>query len=136
MAVCAFPKPTRLFLGFALVLLSSPPPFSFRPVTPDLCSLLQPRGCEKRGDGSCHRFARTYTAPGICSLFGTDKLTGFLASVASADEARIACEQGADFIDAKDPTVGALGALSPVSVRQIVEEVGGRTSVSAVAGDL
>ena len=63
-------------------------------------------------------------------------MTGFLASVASADEARIACEQGADFIDAKDPTVGALGALAPELVRQIVAEIGGRAPVGAVAGDL
>ena len=63
-------------------------------------------------------------------------MTSFLASVANCDEARIACEQGADFIDAKDPTVGALGALSLLSLRQIVEEVGGRAPVSAVAGDL
>jgi FolB domain-containing protein len=63
-------------------------------------------------------------------------LTGFLASVASADEARIACEQGADFIDAKDPRVGALGALAPESVRGIVAEIAGRAPVGAVAGDL
>ena len=63
-------------------------------------------------------------------------MTGFLASVASADEARIAREEGADFIDAKDPTVGALGALAPESVRQIVAEIAGRAPVSAVAGDL
>ena len=63
-------------------------------------------------------------------------MTGFLASVASADEARIASEQGADFIDAKDPRVGALGALAPESVRQIVAEIGGRAPVGAVAGDL
>jgi len=63
-------------------------------------------------------------------------LTGFLASVASVDEARIACEQGADFIDAKDPTIGALGALKPESVRQIVAAISNRVPVSAVAGDL
>jgi FolB domain-containing protein len=63
-------------------------------------------------------------------------LTGFLASVANVDEARIAFEQGADFIDAKDPAAGALGALAPETVRQIVAEIAGRAPVSAVAGDL
>jgi len=63
-------------------------------------------------------------------------LTGFLASVANADEARIALEQGADFIDAKDPRVGVLGALAPESVRRIVAEISGGAPVSAVAGDL
>ena len=63
-------------------------------------------------------------------------MTGFLASVANADEARIALEQGADFIDAKDPRVGVIGALAPESVRRIVAEISGRTPVSAVAGDL
>jgi FolB domain-containing protein len=64
------------------------------------------------------------------------RLTGFLASVANADEARIALEQGADFIDAKDPTVGVLAALASESVRQIVAEIAGEAPVSAVAGDL
>jgi FolB domain-containing protein len=63
-------------------------------------------------------------------------LTGFLASVSNGDEASIACEQGADFIDAKDPSRGALGALHPDAVRQIVAAVADRAPVSAVAGDL
>jgi dihydroneopterin aldolase len=63
-------------------------------------------------------------------------LTGFLASVLDADEARIACDQGADFIDAKDPRTGALGALAPEIVRDIVAAIAGRAPVSAVAGDL
>jgi dihydroneopterin aldolase len=63
-------------------------------------------------------------------------LTAFLASVANAEEARIAFENGADFIDAKNPANGALGALAIDSVRQIVAEIAGRAPVSAVAGDL
>jgi (5-formylfuran-3-yl)methyl phosphate synthase len=63
-------------------------------------------------------------------------LTGFLASVTNADEALIAYEQGADFIDAKDPTNGALAALAPEVVRRIVNAVADRAPVSAVAGDL
>ena len=63
-------------------------------------------------------------------------MTNFLASVASIDEARIALENGADFIDAKDPTKGALGALPCESVARIVGEIAGRAPVSAVCGDL
>ncbi|MGA2793241.1 MAG: (5-formylfuran-3-yl)methyl phosphate synthase [Roseiarcus sp.] len=63
-------------------------------------------------------------------------MTRFLASVANADEARIVCAQGADIIDAKDPTTGALGALKLDAVRAIVAAVAGKTPVSAVAGDL
>ena len=63
-------------------------------------------------------------------------MTGFLASVASFDEAKIAYEQGADFIDAKDPATGALGALAPEDVRRIVATIAGRAPVSAVIGDL
>jgi dihydroneopterin aldolase len=63
-------------------------------------------------------------------------VTGFLASVASADEALIACEQGADFVDAKNPSIGALTALPPETIRRIVAAVAGRSPVSAVAGDL
>lgn len=63
-------------------------------------------------------------------------MTRFLASVANFDEARIALEQDADLIDLKDPSAGALGALTPGLVRQIVAEIAGRRPVSAVAGDL
>ena len=63
-------------------------------------------------------------------------VTRFLASVANADEAGIARAQGADIIDAKDPTTGALGALAPEIIRAIVAKIDGKCSVSAVAGDL
>ncbi|MBV9222318.1 MAG: dihydroneopterin aldolase [Methylobacteriaceae bacterium] len=63
-------------------------------------------------------------------------MTQFLASVIDAEEAGIALAHGADIIDAKDPSSGALGALAPDEVRMIVEAVAGRRPVSAVTGDL
>lgn len=63
-------------------------------------------------------------------------MTRLLASVRTAEEARLALEGGADIIDAKEPGVGALGRLSDSIVRSIVAEVGGRAPVSATIGDL
>ena len=60
----------------------------------------------------------------------------FLASVMTAGEAEIALDHGADIIDAKDPTRGALGALPQPSIRAIVAAVHGRAPVSATIGDL
>ena len=58
-----------------------------------------------------------------------------LVSVANATEARIAVEGGADLIDAKDPSKGALGAVSLPTLRQIHLAVAGRRIVSAALGD-
>ncbi len=63
-------------------------------------------------------------------------MTLFLASVRDADEAEIAVADGADIIDLKDPSQGALGALSPEAVETVVRSVAGRRPVSAVTGDL
>lgn len=63
-------------------------------------------------------------------------MTLFLASVTGPEEAEIALAQGADIIDLKDATKGALGALEPDQVRATVRAVGGRRPVSAVTGDL
>ncbi|MFN0219294.1 MAG: (5-formylfuran-3-yl)methyl phosphate synthase [Hyphomicrobium sp.] len=60
----------------------------------------------------------------------------FLASVVSPAEALLALQAGADIIDCKDPSQGALGALSPDRIRGVVEAVGERASVSATIGDL
>jgi uncharacterized protein (UPF0264 family) len=60
----------------------------------------------------------------------------FLASVTSAEEARIALAGGAELIDAKDPARGALGALSPSLISAIVKAAAGRALVSATIGDL
>jgi len=63
-------------------------------------------------------------------------MTGFLASVTSADEAEIVLAAGADIIDLKDPHSGALGALPAPAIREAVRKVAGRGTVSATAGDL
>jgi (5-formylfuran-3-yl)methyl phosphate synthase len=58
-----------------------------------------------------------------------------LVSVASAAEARLAIAAGADLVDAKDPTSGALGSLPIEVVRAIADEACGRIPSSAVAGE-
>lgn len=63
-------------------------------------------------------------------------MTGFLASVRSADEALVALSGGADIIDAKEPAAGALGRVAPDALRAIVAAVGSRCPVSATIGDL
>jgi len=63
-------------------------------------------------------------------------VTGFLASVTSADEAEIVLAAGADIIDLKDPAAGALGALPAPAIRAAVARIAGRRTVSATAGDL
>jgi (5-formylfuran-3-yl)methyl phosphate synthase len=63
-------------------------------------------------------------------------MTGLLASVTSAAEAEIALAAGADIIDLKDPRRGALGALPAPAIRDAVEAIAGRRTVSATAGDL
>lgn len=62
--------------------------------------------------------------------------TRMLASVTSAAEAWIVLAAGADIVDLKDPSRGALGALSDAAVRDIVRAIGGRATVSATVGDL
>lgn len=58
-----------------------------------------------------------------------------LASVVDAREATLCLEGGVDVIDCKDPSRGALGAVTPEAARAIVETVGGRVPVSATIGD-
>ncbi|WP_296892055.1 (5-formylfuran-3-yl)methyl phosphate synthase [Thiobacillus sp.] len=62
-------------------------------------------------------------------------MTGWLASVTDAGEARQVLAAGADIVDAKNPHTGALGALPPDTVRAIVNAVGGHAPVSATVGD-
>ena len=59
-----------------------------------------------------------------------------LASVTGPEEAAVALAGGADFIDLKDPSKGALGAVSPAVLAATIAEIAGRRAVSAVAGDL
>jgi (5-formylfuran-3-yl)methyl phosphate synthase len=56
-----------------------------------------------------------------------------LVSVRDPAEAEVARLAGADLIDAKDPERGALGALDPGTVREIVARVSGGAATSAVA---
>lgn len=62
--------------------------------------------------------------------------TGMLASVMTCAEAMVALEGGADIIDLKNPTLGALGALDDNTIRAVVAAVAGRVPVSATVGDL
>jgi dihydroneopterin aldolase len=59
-------------------------------------------------------------------------MTLMLASVQSRAEAEIALARGADIIDCKDTTRGALGALPIADVAEIVTVVNGARPVSAV----
>ena len=59
-------------------------------------------------------------------------MTSMLASVLSSAEAELAFERGADIVDCKDSTRGALGALPLVNVAEIVATVKGRRPVSTV----
>jgi uncharacterized protein (UPF0264 family) len=59
-----------------------------------------------------------------------------LVSVADAAEARAAVEGGADIIDAKDPTSGALGRVSLPVLQAIRETVASSIPLSAALGDV
>ena len=68
-------------------------------------------------------------------------MTQLLISVTSVEEAQLALENGADFIDLKDPTQGALGALPIEKIQEITAFVHAQTGysaklVSATIGDL
>jgi (5-formylfuran-3-yl)methyl phosphate synthase len=63
-------------------------------------------------------------------------MTLFLVSVVNEAEAKIALAGGADLVDFKDPTKGALGALDPRSVRLGLRAVAQGRRTSAVAGDM
>lgn len=62
-------------------------------------------------------------------------MTGWLASVVDASEARLALAAGASIIDAKNPKAGALGALPAATVRAIVSATNDCAPVSATVGD-
>lgn len=62
-------------------------------------------------------------------------MTQLLISVKNAEEASMALLNGVDVIDLKDPSVGALGALTDVIVEQVVVAVDGRALVSATIGE-
>ena len=62
-------------------------------------------------------------------------MSRLLVSVIDSAEARLAHSQGADFIDAKDPEAGALGALPLETIRAIRACLPADAVTSAVAGD-
>ena len=62
-----------------------------------------------------------------------------LVSVRDVGEALVAARAGADFIDLKDPADGALGALAPERIEQVVavlQELHPGLRISATVGDL
>ncbi len=63
-------------------------------------------------------------------------MIALLASVACYDEIDAALSGGADIIDLKDPSAGALGAWKIESIRETVGILKGRRPVSATIGDL
>lgn len=66
-------------------------------------------------------------------------MTRLLASVADVAELALAADGGADILDLKDPTAGALGAWAPDRIGQAVALVRSRPGwppVSATVGDL
>jgi dihydroneopterin aldolase len=62
-------------------------------------------------------------------------MTRMLASVQDANEAQLALDGGADIIDFKDPSHGALGALDPELIAQGLRRVNNGTFTSATTGD-
>jgi dihydroneopterin aldolase len=63
-------------------------------------------------------------------------MTLFLASVRDPAEVESALAAGADIVDLKDPSQGALGALDAEAIAACVRVVAGRAPVSATIGDL
>jgi uncharacterized protein (UPF0264 family) len=63
-------------------------------------------------------------------------VTKLLVSVRDAAEAAAALEGGADWIDLKEPSRGALGPVDPDIARQAVALAAGRAPISAAAGEL
>jgi dihydroneopterin aldolase len=63
-------------------------------------------------------------------------MTRMLASVADLPEAEAAIGGGADIIDLKDPRAGALGAVAPSVIAEVVGAIGKHRATSAVCGDL
>lgn len=62
-------------------------------------------------------------------------MTALLASVTTCEEAAMARDAGVDLIDLKDPTRGALGALSQERIHAILDTLDGHPT-SATIGDL
>jgi uncharacterized protein (UPF0264 family) len=83
----------------------------------------------------------TILSPIFSPVFPIVTTTQLLISVTSVEEAQIALENGADIIDLKDPSAGALGALPIEQIKLIVAFVNAKTGASkkltsATIGDL
>lgn len=63
-------------------------------------------------------------------------MTKMLASITSVAEAQLALDLGADIIDLKNPSEGALGALPLATIRDIVDFIDRRRLISATIGDV
>ncbi|MGD9644942.1 MAG: (5-formylfuran-3-yl)methyl phosphate synthase [Pirellulales bacterium] len=63
-------------------------------------------------------------------------MTGLLVSVRDVTEALAALEGGADWIDVKEPSRGALGRADVDEMARVVEAIAGRRPVSAALGEL
>ncbi|CAN7640124.1 dihydroneopterin aldolase [Phyllobacterium sp. LjRoot231] len=63
-------------------------------------------------------------------------MTQMLASVQDFREAEIVFQNGADIIDLKDPANGALGAVEPSKLMEVIDFIAGKRPVSAACGDL
>lgn len=61
--------------------------------------------------------------------------SGLLVSVRSAEEATAAVEAGADLIDVKEPSKGALGPAESEVVSAVIAAVDGKVPVSAALGE-
>lgn len=63
-------------------------------------------------------------------------MTGLLVSVRSAAEARLACEQGVDLLDVKEPQGGSLGAAAMEVVQDVLAVAGQSVPMSVALGEL
>lgn len=61
---------------------------------------------------------------------------GLLVSVRDTAEAREACAGGADWIDLKEPTAGALGPVDLATAHEVAGEFGDQIPLSAALGEL
>ena len=65
-----------------------------------------------------------------------NNMSGFLASVNNLQDAIIVSQNGADIIDLKEPSQGALGGLSTHTIQTVVDHLWETSVVSATVGDL
>ncbi len=63
-------------------------------------------------------------------------MTGMLASVRNLEEGKLAYDGGADIIDLKEPSDGALGSAPIHEIHHIVDELWEKCVISATIGDL